>query len=336
MPKVNATAIVSIIVPIYNVEDYVEKCIDSILSQTYDNMEIILVNDGSTDNSRNLINKYIKDTRCKIIDKENGGLSSARNAGIKVATGKYLYFIDSDDYILPNTIEKLVNVMEKENSDFCCFGIVFFNNNYKRFINTGFNVPYIIGNENIMEDALLGKRIKNTAWSKFFNTNFIKQHNLYFYEGIINEDYLFTIQCCIYSNKVSFLDENLYMAYIRENSISRDIKVENLTSYFTIDEVLKKELFEYRNMGHLKGLYDASYTKNILYGLLQCVYKSSSYDKFSLLYNHLNGSEYLNTDRGDNIKDLGMKFYILYKISLHKKFFYIIGKLMKNMGYYMP
>lgn len=332
----NFNFLVSIVVPIYNVENYIERCIDSIISQTYTNLEIILVNDGSTDNSRLIIEKYTTDRRCKIIDKANGGSSSARNTGIKEANGKYIYFMDSDDYILPSTIEDLVNTMEKYNTDFCCFGIAFFNDKYTKYFKTNFNDPYIIGNDNIMKDALLGKRIKNSVCSKFFNTNFIKHNNLYFHEGIINEDYLFTIKCCICSNKVSFLNKNLYMAYIRENSISRNFKIENITSYLTIDEILKKELFENRNICHLKGLYDASYTKNILYGLLQCVYKTSSYNKFSLLYNHLNGSEYLNTDRGDNIKYLGMKFYILYKISLHKKIFYIIGKLMKNMGYYMP
>ena len=115
---------ISIIVPIYNVEKYLRKCIDSILNQSYDNLQIILVDDGSPDNCPKICDEYLnKDNRIQVIHKSNGGLSSARNAGIKVANGKYIAFIDSDDYIELNMIEKLVNAIEKSNADLCICGI---------------------------------------------------------------------------------------------------------------------------------------------------------------------------------------------------------------------
>ena len=104
---------VSIIVPIYNVEKYIHKCIDSILSQTFTDFELILVDDGSPDKCGEICEQYaLKDNRIKVVHKENGGLSDARNAGIDVASGKYIYFIDSDDWISPNSIISLLNFAE--------------------------------------------------------------------------------------------------------------------------------------------------------------------------------------------------------------------------------
>ena len=111
-------ALISVIVPVYNVEKYLEKCIDSICNQTYRNLEIILVNDGSTDKSGILCDKFkIKDSRIIVIHKENGGLSDARNAGIDIANGEVLGFVDSDDYIMPEMYEKMLNIMYANDLD---------------------------------------------------------------------------------------------------------------------------------------------------------------------------------------------------------------------------
>ena len=109
--------ILSVIVPVYNVEDYIIQCIDSILNQTLKNMEIIIVNDGSTDNSMNYIRDY-KDERIRIINKKNGGLSSARNLGMNAAKGKYIAFVDSDDFLSEkNAYQEMVNILEKNKAE---------------------------------------------------------------------------------------------------------------------------------------------------------------------------------------------------------------------------
>ena len=111
---------VSVIVPVYNVEQYLARCLDTVLAQTYENLEVICVNDGSTDNSLNILEHYARfDSRIKIVNKENGGLGSARNAGIKEAEGKYILFLDSDDYIASFAVEHLVKNAEKNNADIC-------------------------------------------------------------------------------------------------------------------------------------------------------------------------------------------------------------------------
>lgn len=111
-------ACVSIIVPVYQVEQYLKNCVDSILNQSYSNLEIILVDDGSPDHSGHICDEYAKkDERVKVIHKENGGLSDARNAGIEIATGEYLMFVDSDDFLSSGAIQTLVEVLEEQNAD---------------------------------------------------------------------------------------------------------------------------------------------------------------------------------------------------------------------------
>ena len=109
---------VSIIIPVYNVEKYIVECLESVVNQTYENLEIILVNDGSTDNSKEICLEYAqRDQRIKLYSKENGGLSSARNYGLSKVTGNYVFFLDSDDYLVTDTIENLLNMLINTNAD---------------------------------------------------------------------------------------------------------------------------------------------------------------------------------------------------------------------------
>ena len=115
--------LVSVIIPVYNVEKYLSKCLDSIVNQTYNNLQIILVNDGTKDNSLEICQNYQnKDSRIQVINKENGGLSSARNKGLEYAEGKYCLFVDSDDYVELDLIESAVSKMEEVNADMVVFG----------------------------------------------------------------------------------------------------------------------------------------------------------------------------------------------------------------------
>ena len=117
-------SLVSVIVPVYKVEKYLSKCLDSIVNQTYKNLEIILVDDGSPDNSGKICDEYAqKDSRIKVIHKENGGLSSARNAGLDIATGEYIAFADSDDSVHLDFVEKLYRAIKEENADIACCSV---------------------------------------------------------------------------------------------------------------------------------------------------------------------------------------------------------------------
>ena len=249
---------ISIIIPMYNVQDYIEKCVNSILKQKYDNYEIIIVNDGSTDNSYNMV-KSIDSSRIKIITKSNGGLSSARNEGLKYVTGEYIWFIDGDDYIEDDALELLVKNIKKEDYDVICF---YYYNEYK-------------GNKKIQVDKVNIKKlserplINTSACAKIFKKDFYEQNKFIFTEGIIYEDLALIPFVMAKANKIKLIEKPLYNYVKRENSImnqrkkfnkNRDDKfkaIDILSNHFIaegINEKYKEEL-EYLIIKHLLLVY---------------------------------------------------------------------------------
>ena len=210
--------LISIIVPVYNVEEYLDRCIQSVLNQSYKNIEIILVDDGSTDKSLEICNKYKKETKIKVFHKKNGGLSSARNFGMKKIKGKYIYFLDSDDYISINTIEILYNSLKNNNGDISCAKELFV---YDSVTNLEANKDFGVINytsENALESILYMNGISNSACNKLYKKELF--NNIIFPEGKLYEDL-----GCIYkvigkANKIVFNNVFLYNYYIRKGSIT--------------------------------------------------------------------------------------------------------------------
>ncbi len=203
---------ISVVVPIYNAEEYLEKCLNSIIKQTYENLEMILINDGSTDKSLEIMNKYkAEDERIIIIDKENGGVSSARNKGIETATGKYIIFIDADDYIEPNMFEVLEDDLFKNNVDIsmCGYRNVDINGNIL-YESKPMNEKYFDAKTfkyNLFKEDYYSDLICN----KLFRLEVIKEHNIRFHEDIhINENILFILDFAKYAYRYSFGNEMLY------------------------------------------------------------------------------------------------------------------------------
>ena len=163
--------LISVIIPVYNVEKYIEKCIYSVINQTYKNIEIILVDDGSTDISGKICDDFEKkDYRIKVIHKKNGGLSDARNVGIDVSTGKYIVFIDSDDYVDKKHIEYLYNMITKNNADIsiCQFNIVYENSDIQITDFTKKDTIKIFDNKKALETMLYNKKFCNSACTKMY------------------------------------------------------------------------------------------------------------------------------------------------------------------------
>lgn len=227
--------LISIIVPIYNVEKYLKKCIDSILNQTYKNLEIILVNDGSTDNSYSICNEYSKkDKRVIVVNKKNGGLSDARNHGLKVANGEYIGFVDSDDYINKHMYENLMRVMSTYYVDIVSCGIK------KVYENDKENIEYQISHENVeiysVEEALLSlieeKDIKQTVWNKLYKKDVIE--DIVFEVGKIHEDEYWSYQVIGNASKIAYLDTELYYYLQREGSImSKPYSINRLNAIYS-------------------------------------------------------------------------------------------------------
>ena len=227
---------ISIVVPVYNAQKYLDKCLQSLLSQTFCDLEIICVNDGSTDGSLDILNKYAqKDKRIKVISKENTGLSGARNTALKNVTGKYLMFVDADDYLEKETCKTVFNEIEKENADAVLFSYM---REYKKkqkpkFLfseeKTVFNKSEVQSKIHRRFFGLIGEELKSpsdadsivTAWGKLYKSKIILDNNIEFTDTkqIGTEDALFNIHAFSYLNKAVYINKTFYH-YRRESNVA--------------------------------------------------------------------------------------------------------------------
>lgn len=209
--------LVSVVVPIYKVEPYLEKCVKSIQNQTYQNLEIILVDDGSPDRCGEICDRYAReDTRIKAVHKENGGLSDARNYGVRYTTGKYLLFVDSDDFIHETLVEKTVKVAEENACDLVLFDYYYVEHNIEE-VRTCEQIPAYQTTSLDRQRVLLAT--PPSAWSKLFNRDFYMSSGIEFPKGLYFEDLGTTPKFLLKAKKVFYLKEPLYYYMIRSNSI---------------------------------------------------------------------------------------------------------------------
>ena len=210
--------LVSVIVPVYNVEKYLKECVESIINQTYKNLEIILVDDGSPDNCGVICDEYKKsDNRIFVIHKENGGLSDARNAGLKVARGKYLTFVDSDDYINDRYIELLHNAIIKNNVSVSQCGINKVRNNNEKIEEIGYKEKCVKQGKQMIKE-MYGTNWENTVvWNKMYLKELFR--DIKFPKGKIHEDEFTTYKILYNADKVAIINEYLYCYRQNEESI---------------------------------------------------------------------------------------------------------------------
>lgn len=225
---------VSIIVPIFNGEKYISECIDSILTQEYNDFELLLINDGSTDNTNNIINSY-NDNRIKIYNQENKGTGSARNLGLKYATGKNIVFVDSDDKISSNYIKTMVELLEETKADIVSCA-------YKK---TKLKEDIVVlDKENAFKYLIsLPEKIPMSVIGKVFKKEVI--NNFLFDENNVFEDIEFATKVFLNSNKVVFLNKILYIYNQRNDSRSRkSINDDRIVACKKSFEVIPKNLFD--------------------------------------------------------------------------------------------
>lgn len=215
---------ISVVIPVYNVEKYLAECVDSVLGQTCQDYEIILVDDGATDSSGAMCDEYAqKDARIRVIHQPNGGLSAARNAGLSAASGEYIYFLDSDDYIEPTTLVDLVSVAEQEKADVVFFdGYVFFDeceedDTVSRYVRKEAYATQ--KGRDILPQLLKNEEYRTAVPLMLFRTNYLTDHALTFREGILHEDELFTFLVYNADGRVAHCHKQLYARRIRPASI---------------------------------------------------------------------------------------------------------------------
>lgn len=222
--------IVSVIVPIYKVEKYLSRCVDSILQQTYKHLEIILVNDGSPDNCGTIADKYEKkDNRIKVIHKENGGLSDARNYGMRYVTGEFTLFVDSDDWLDHMLIEELVKASNKYKADIIQSAFYYAYDDYLLFDSRVYKnekIPEIFDNKTLMYQLVKNEKVKNFAWGKLYKTNLIK--DIPFLKGVLFEDVFWAHLVMQRVSTYVSLNKPMYFYYQREDSIVANYTPRNL------------------------------------------------------------------------------------------------------------
>lgn len=208
---------ISVVVPIYNVEDYLKPCVDSIINQDYENLEIILVDDGSTDRCGSICDEYaMNDTRIRVIHKANGGLSDARNAGIDIATGEFITFVDSDDALITDTISYLYRILKGNNADIsCCQRIEIDETGNPLHKSNALDSNILILNT---ESALCSSDVDTVAWGKLYKIELFA--NIRYPVGRLHEDVFTTFKLVGTSNKIAVGYKQGYQYRIRANSIS--------------------------------------------------------------------------------------------------------------------
>ena len=267
---------ISVIIPVYNAQNTIEKTIQSITSQSYQNLEIILVNDGSTDSSYEICRRIqSEDSRIKIIDKENGGVSSARNMGVAHATGEYIIHADSDDIVLPNAYMNLIREANRSNAAIIVGGYY-----------SGLESNYVektpdmeVEDPIIFAKRILENKIHAGLWNKLVKSNLY--NNFQFKEGLdYKEDLIFFVtQLMRYKPKISTIREPVYFYYIRENSITNqnfDKNVEkNLIVIKEIESLNYRELEDslrfqkaYANIGYILNKTNSKYHYSDFYSNL--------------------------------------------------------------------
>ena len=254
MPKV------SIIIPVYNVEKYIKKCLDSLVNQTLEDIEIIVVNDGSPDNSQKIIDKYVKKypDKVKSYIKENGGQGSARNYGVKCATGEYIGFVDSDDYVDKNMYKIMYEKAKETESDIVCCNHYEVRNEELKELGC-FNS---FDTKNIVKNYILGFPC---PWNKIIRRSLITKKNWKFPEKIWYEDLAALPLFALYTNKITSIEKPLYYYLIRSgstmNQTSYNKKFEDI---FVAMEYLYKKINESASIIKYKDEFEFLFIMNYL------------------------------------------------------------------------
>lgn len=319
--------LVTVIVPIYNVEKYLNQCLDSIINQTYRQLEIILVDDGSIDNSYNIANQYLaKDSRIKLYHQSNQGLSAARNFGLSKANGDYILFVDSDDFIELNLIECSVNDLEKQDVDMVIFSCRYADFENNKLIERNFVNSKIIDKKEALK-LTLTEEVKSYAWSRLTKREAYK--DIQYPVGKTFEDTATTYRIIFNCEKIYLSSRVLYNYRYRKNSITTTSSKDNRNNSFC---------FRYKRYLDIKEIYPdvASYGLNfIINSMVKYSLRSSYLDNRRTLKNAKLLTREENYSTSNKLEYLYINFnfltFGLFKIKEHLKRIPVFSRLFQSI-----
>ncbi len=308
--------LISIVVPIYNVEKYLDDCIKSIIGQTYKNIEIILVDDGSTDKSGEVCENYAKyDKRIKVIHKENGGLSDARNEGLKIANGQYITFIDSDDYVNEEFVEILYKSIKKYNADIsiCNYDLIEEKSTYRKENKKNIKDITQLDNKECLKRTYSNEKgMEFLAWAKLYNKDLFVKNCIIYPKGKIHEDTYTTYKLIYYSKNIVYNDVSLYYYRKRNGSImNSNVSITILDGLEATKESC--EFFEKNKESELLTLAFNDYMRKSLEVYYKIENKYENKNKINIL-------DYIVSEGKKNFR----KYIKKINYSIKKKIFYYV------------
>lgn len=278
------TPLVSVVIPVYNVERYLEECLNSVLRQTYQPIEIIAINDGSTDRSPDILHQYEQKYRnLKVLHQENQGNSVARNRGIEEATGKYIYFLDSDDYILPETIENLVGAMEEHDLDLVRFAAEPFLDrvDYKDFnINLYDYSKFFEEGKVYNKEEFLRANIRGFSPSPclyLLKRDLLIRNEIRFQSGIMHEDELFSLLVYLNTNRAMYDANFYYKRRYRSGSLMTSQREKILKSFDSYCKLVE-------HIYQLRKTYNRQAESKLIKSRLKSIYISLYYKQVDINY----------------------------------------------------
>ena len=302
---------ITAIVPIYNSEKYLDKCLNSLLKQTLEEKEVILINDGSTDNSQKIIDKYVNNYPLifKCFSQNNSGQAVARNLGLKHASGEFISFVDSDDYLELDAYEKAYNFSLLNKLDIVCFNLFEEKNgikkasSYYRFKNYPADIKYVLN--------------ETSPVNKIIRKSLIEKNNISFLENYIYEDLELIPKLVLYTNKIGFLDDYLYTYVIHENSTMRQEKYnKKLNSIYFVTDSLKKS---FQNTKYSQEL-EYMFIEHLLHGAVLRYLEYQEGKKDIKKIANIIKTNFPNWEKNIYYKQLGIKYKIVCKLAYYEKF----------------
>lgn len=338
---------VSIIIPVYNSEKTLEKCIDSVRDQTYKNIEILIINDGSQDNSLSIMNKYKnKDKRIIIINQENKGLSGARNTGIKNATGDYITFIDSDDYINETMIEECMNIFIKYNCDAIRNNYIYdYPNGNKSLNKDEINKEQLINlkdenqKESLVKKILMGK-IQSYSWLLIIKRKIFTEKHLQFDEDILfMEDIIFLNRLLLSIDSIFLMGKPNYYYYQNKEGMTKNYSnyIKNMNNILIMNQRLNEILSLYKERAYYYiEITNAMYINGIIGYLKDIIINNQEYSKIEIELKKIREKDimkYMLKNKNTKILKIHYRIYIfLYRLRMYNLLILMfkIEKFLKN------
>ncbi|WP_312767486.1 glycosyltransferase [Epilithonimonas sp.] len=323
--------LVTISIPIFKCEDFIENCLLSIKGQSYKNIEVILVNDKTPDNSFAIVEKFIDDHRLSqnwsIVDlEENSGLSVVRNRGIEKAKGKYIFFVDSDDEIFPDAIEKLVEKAEETKAEITMGevqGITLPSLENKDVFPIHVKKDVLAGNHEILRELVNGG-FAISSWNKLILIDFLRSNNLYFTKGLYAQDSLHTFEMGLYLEKIAFLRQKTYKYFLHQGSVIHNRRKVHFDNWMTIAQIINNYFIKEKDLFRKKLILE--YLTRFKAVTLEMNWKAQKNEQFwkesYLGYAKLKGLSvlnYLSSDYSFRLKKQDL--FCRLPVSLGYKFF---------------